>query len=472
MCGITGIVSGNYAHGALVSGMLNRIGHRGVKASVQSFGKTTIGFTHLPITDIGKASQPYYGDWTVYLNGQIYNYKELGEGSECEVISKGLESEGFDFVKKLNGMFVIVAINKGNTFIIRDRFGIKPIYLYAGEDYIAFASEIKSFFALPDFEVKVNERIKERWLAFNNTFSDETIFEGVKMIHPATIANLNTYEFANYHQYDFTQTYAGSYKSAVSKVRELVINSIKRQTPLAVNYGLCLSGGIDSNIIRMNLPQCPAFTARFKGCDTERENAEFLNGKQYEILFSQVENLSKTIYHLEDLRVGASWSNYGLYELASKFVTVLFDGAGSDELFGGYTWRYDMSKNYVSDVLQRTSFSAEYAFADSIENRRLFDVKHFLQGVLIVCDKLSMAHTIEMRVPFLENELWDFCTTLPLDWVTGKKILKDAFPELPEQIKNAPKRGFSSPDWFEGEGTQADKWAKAAFNEWENIFLQ
>jgi len=292
------------------------------------------------------------------------------------------------------------------------------------------------------------------------------------MLPAASITNLSCLDYAIYHKHEFTQTYKGSYEDAVLNVRELVTDSIKRQTPNEVDFGLCLSGGVDSNIIKMNLPKCPAFTARFKGFDVERENAELLDGKQYEILFSEVENLNKTIYHLEDLRVGASWSNYSLYQLASKFVTVLFDGAGSDELFGGYVWRYDMSKNYVSQVLQRTSQSAEYAFTDTIENRRLFDVSHFLQGVLIVCDKLSMAHTIEMRVPFLDNELWEFATTLPLDWITGKKILKDAFPELPEQIKNAPKRGFSSPDWFDGEGSQADKWANAAFNEWQNIFLQ
>ena len=453
--------------------MLQNIKHRGTSEKVRQFNNhVTVGFTHLPITDIGNANQPYVGKWTVYLNGQIYNYKELGEGSECEVISNGISNHGFNFIKNLNGMFVILAIKGNDAFLIRDRFGIKPMYIFSGEGYVAFGSEIKAFLALPDFEVNVNEQIKERWFAFNNTFCDETIFEGVTMLHSGSITNLNTLESNLYHQHEFTQSYTGTYENAVSKVRQLLINSIKRQTPLAVNYGLCLSGGIDSNIIRMNLPECAAFTARFKGCDTERENAEMLNGKQYEILFSDVEHLTETIYHLEDLRVGASWSNYGLYQLASKFVAVLFDGAGSDELFGGYVWRYDMSKHYVLQVLQRTSLTSEFHFTDTIENRRLFDVNNFMQGVLIVCDKLSMAHTIEMRVPFLDNELWDFCTSLPLDWITGKKILKDAFSELPEEIKNAPKRGFSSPDWFSGEGRQADKWANAAFNEWKTIFLQ
>jgi asparagine synthetase B (glutamine-hydrolysing) len=81
------------------------------------------------------------------------------------------------------------------------------------------------------------------------------------------------------------------------------------------------------------------FTAGFPSND-ETHLAKLTSKQYYEVKYDKIENLKETIYHLEDLRVGDSWSNYGLYKLASNHVKVLFDGAGADELFGGYSWRY------------------------------------------------------------------------------------------------------------------------------------
>jgi asparagine synthase (glutamine-hydrolysing) len=219
------------------------------------------------------------------------------------------------------------------------------------------------------------------------------------------------------------------------------------------------------------------FTAGFTEGNDERKLAELRGKKHYEVVYNQVRDMPETIFHLEDLRVGASWSNYGLYELASKYVKVLFDGAGADELFGGYSWRYDMTRDYYSIVdrtqqyNQREYFKTVYP-VDTLENRFKFDADHFLPGVLTVVDKLSMAHTIEVRLPFLDNDLVDFALTLPNKFKRNKNILRDAFKDLlPKQIVYGKKQGFSSPDWFTGPGNQAHKWALAALTEWEKQFL-
>jgi asparagine synthase (glutamine-hydrolysing) len=259
------------------------------------------------------------------------------------------------------------------------------------------------------------------------------------------------------------QTKETSFEDAVTKVRELVIQAIKRQTPNEVEFGTCLSGGIDSNVIALNLPDCKTFTVGFKGIQDETELAKIHSKEHYEIIYDKVRYLDETISHLDDLRVGASWSNYGLYQLASKYVKVLLDGAGSDELFGGYVWRYDMAKDYEKEILQRTSYEGEYKFyPDSLMKRMKFDAENFLQGVLSVVDKLSMAHTIEVRVPFLDNDLVDYVLTLPLEYLKDKILLKKAFPEIGEKILTSPKKGFSSPDWIEGDGKQSDKWSVKA----------
>jgi asparagine synthase (glutamine-hydrolysing) len=462
MCGIAGIINlsekkDNYFE---VNKMLNTISHRGIKASVRHFEQLTIGFTRLPITNINEG-QPYLDEWVIYLNGEIYNYKDLGAGNELEVISKGLKHEGLPFINKLNGMFVIVAIHGEDVFIIRDRYGIKPMYYTIKNNQFIFSSEIKAI--LTQIKPNLNERSVKSWLAYQNYFNNETLIQDVYQLESGTITHINkgvkTYKYWEWKY----QTKEISFEEAVNKVRELVIQAIKRQIPNEVEFGTCLSGGIDSNIIALNLPDCKTFTVGFKGVEDETELAKIHSKEHYEIIYDKVKYLDETICHLDDLRVGASWSNYGLYQLASKYVKVLFDGAGSDELFGGYVWRHDMAKDYEKHILQRTSFEGEYKFyPDSLMKRMKFDAENFLQGVLSVVDRLSMAHTIEVRVPFLDNDLVDYVLTLPLEYLKDKILLKKAFPELGEKILTSPKKGFSSPDWIEGEGKQADKWSVKA----------
>lgn len=479
MCGITGIFNStslNHENEATqLTKSIDSIIHRGKDSIViNQYPSCVIRFNRLAITNLSE-NQPSGKNWIVYLNGEIYNYKELGySGSECEVISKGFEEHGPDFVKKLNGMFVIIAINNSDTWIFRDRYGIKPLYYLTRQDgSIAFSSEIKPIL---EPTTSVNPEVVEQWLTFNNVLTDETLFLGVKKLDKGTYWHLNSDTRVKYWEWEFTPTPI-DYSTAKDTVRDLVIKAVQRQCPPEVNYGSCLSGGIDSNIIyRLLGLDTLTYTASFPlGVDETgllelRQNNKVLK-------FTDIEFFDETIYHLEDLRVGASWANYGIYKLASADVKVLFDGAGADELFGGYSWRYS-SPNYY-DVVNRTNRQSTFSEAlfnsvftdDTLENRFKFDANFFLEGVLIVCDRLSMAHTIELRVPFLDNDLVDFCLTLPAEYKKDKQILRDAFEYLlPDNILNATKKGFSSPDLFEGEGNQAKKWSESALKKWKKIY--
>jgi asparagine synthase (glutamine-hydrolysing) len=475
MCGIVAIIHEPGRFYA-VDEMLNKIRHRGKdQLEYRHYPTCDVGFVRLAITDL-EERQPQGKDWVVFLNGEIYNYKELGfEGSETSIISQGLQKYGLDFVKKLNGMFVILAIHGNDVYVFRDRYGIKPIYYYKDGDKTVIASEIKAFLNYPGFKVEINESAERQWMVFNNVLTDETLFKGVHKLEKGTIWHVNSDTKTKFWQWKFTPK-PTNYRLAKSHVRHLIEKAILRQIPHSVNYGTCLSGGVDSNIITALCGDVPTFTAGFTEGQDERHLAELAGKKHYEVVFNQVRDLDKTIYHLEDLRVGASWSNYGLCELASKFVKVLFDGAGADELFGGYSWRYTHPDYY--SVVNRTGIKDQYCrdlfdqmFTDTLENRFAFDAEHFLEGVLLVGDKMSMAHTIEMRVPFLDNDLVDYALTLPNEYKENKKILKDACADLlPEPILNGIKKGFSSPDWFGGSDNKALNWAKTALNEWRNIY--
>lgn len=463
-----------------VAKMLDAMMHRGNdQVTINHYANCIVGFRRLAITDLN-TEQPQGNAWKIYLNGEIYNYKELGfEGSECSVLSQGFEKYGEDFVNRLNGMFFILAINGDNVFVFRDRYGIKPVYYFENDNVIVIASEAKAIVQHPEYVFGINESVKKQWFVFNNVLTDETLFNGIYKVEKGTWWQVNTGYKNKYWEWKFAPIENMSWDYAEIKVRQLFSKAMKRQIPNSVPFASCLSGGVDSNIIAMHLDNSTStFTVGFEGFDDERKMAKLAGRDNSEIIFTDVYEFDKTIFHLEDLRVGASWSNYGLYEFISNCgKKVCFDGAGADELFGGYSWRYSAANYY--DVVNRTGIKDEQCEKifnnifqnDTLENRFAFDANYFLEGVLLVVDKLSMAHTVEMRLPFLDNDLVDFCLTLPNKFKENKRFLKTIFKnDIHPDILNGPKKGFSSPDWIQGEGNQALKWTTAAFNEWEKTY--
>ena len=261
----------------------------------------------------------------------------------------------------------------------------------------------------------------------------------------------------------------------------------------------------------------------------ERAKAEamsaFYKTEHYEMVLKSGDMervLPRLAFHLEEPRVGQSYPNFYAAQLASKFVKVVLSGTGGDELFGGYPWRYysfagspsfehyvDQYYLYWQRLLDNTTIRKVFApisdqvsgvwtrdiFQGVFGNRDVgldnpqdlvnhslyFECKTFLHGLLLVEDKLSMAHGLETRVPFLDNDLVDFAMRCPVRLKVnkltdvqrldenefrnkpslffektndGKQILRDAMSRyLPGSVSSAPKQGFSAPDesWFKGE---------------------
>jgi asparagine synthase (glutamine-hydrolysing) len=222
------------------------------------------------------------------------------------------------------------------------------------------------------------------------------------------------------------------------------------------------------------------------------------SSEHYEMVMhsgSMAKVMPKLIWHLEDLRVGMSYPNYLISGLVSKFVKVVLSGAGGDELFGGYPWRYkvvekskktsEFDKKYydywsrlIKDNEKKNFFTKNYQknidFSDNfnqyrkiiskvdglppIEKALYFELKTFLHGLFVVEDKVSMAHSIEVRVPFADLELIELATSMPYNLKIssnlGKVILRKAMEEiLPKEITNKKKQGFSPPEgsWYKDE---------------------
>jgi asparagine synthase (glutamine-hydrolysing) len=317
--------------------------------------------------------------------------------------------------------------------------------------------------------------------------------------------------------------------------------AVNRQLVSDVELGSYLSGGMDSGsitaIAAQSFPNLKTFTCGFdlssaSGIELafdERHKAEAMSARfkteHYEMVLKAGDMercLPQVARHLEEPRVGQSYPNYYAAKLASKFVKVVLSGSGGDELFGGYPWRYyraASSQNFeqyidqyyqywqrladnrqlkqmfapvqseVEGVLTRDIFRDVFATHDNmlerpedyINHSLYFEAKTFLHGLLVVEDKLSMAHSLENRVPFMDNDLVDFAMQCPVGLKLnnlaevlkinenepgdkqgqffqktndGKQILRDMMSRyIPTDIAHAAKQGFSSPDasWFKGE---------------------
>lgn len=336
-----------------------------------------------------------------------------------------------------------------------------------------------------------------------------------------------------------------SHEEYVEELNRLFVQAVHRQLVSDVEIGAYLSGGIDSGsvtaVAAATLTHMKSFTCGFDlssatglelGFD-EREQAERMSGlfktELYEMVLKSGDMercLPQIAWHLEEPRVGQSYPNFYAAQLASKFVKVVLAGTGGDELFAGYPWRYfripepqpfdafiDAYYLYWQRLLDNSELKAMFSpvisevkgvwtreifrgvFPEDLRHRVLNEVdsvnrslylesKTFLHGLLTVDDKLSMAHSLETRVPFLDNDLVDFSMRLPLSLKlkvkdetlridenapgskptryfsqtrNGKLIFRDVAARfIPLEASQAQKRGFSGPDesWFKGESIE------------------
>lgn len=344
-----------------------------------------------------------------------------------------------------------------------------------------------------------------------------------------------------YWDYNFDDSLAGtSTPDLEAELSRLFETAVHRQLVADVPVGSYLSGGIDSGgiaaIASKQQPGLPTFTCGFDlseaagielAFDERAEAAELaarLGTQHHELLLhsGDMEACLPTVArHMEEPRVGQSYPNYLIAGLAQQHVKVVLTGTGGDELFGGYPWRYHRGSgvssldqfidgyfaswqrlvpeavlgsffspiaNDVSHLSPRSLLASVFpptnlpleTQADFVNWCLYFEARTFLHGLLVVDDKLAMAHGLEVRVPFLDNDLVDFAMRcpasskirdldrrLPMDenqtgskqrlyfqrTNEGKTLLRSTLSSLlGESVAYRPKQGFSSPDasWFKG----------------------
>lgn len=569
MCGIAGIfnLKDELVSPTILRAMNDAIAHRGPDGEGQWIdGSIGLGHRRLAIIDLSPAGhQPMVSAeqrFVLSYNGEIYNFKELRSELEAlghhfrsrtdsEVVLNAWAEWGEDCVTRFNGMFAFAIWDKReqSLYLVRDRYGIKPLYYACWGQTFLFGSEQKAILAHPLAQRVLDKKALLEYFTFQNIFTDRTLLQGVMLLPPASVARITrdssgTPKISRYWDYRFREPdHPADPREYREELDRLMRQAVSRQLVTDVELGSYLSGGMDSGTLTAlasrELPYIKTFTCGFdlssaSGIELafdERIKAEAMSARfkteHYEMVLKAGDMercLPKLAWHIEEPRVGQSYPNYYAAKLASKFVKVVLSGTGGDELFGGYPWRYYRAtkcndfEHYidqyygfwqrlipnttiaqvfapiwedVKDVRTRDIFRDVFLTHDNELNRPedyinhslYFEAKTFLHGLFVIEDKLSMAHGLETRVPFMDNDLVDFAMGCPVNLKLnnlvevvrinenepgklgkyfqktkdGKQILRDVMRQyIPDDIVNAEKQGFSGPDgsWFKGESIE------------------
>jgi len=441
--------------------------------------------------------------------------------------------------------FAIWDKRRKELFLCRDRYGIKPLYYTLQNNTFVFGSEVKAVLANPVYGSEIDLEGLIEYFTFQNFFTDRTLFKGVKLLPAGTFMKVGASGPSapvQYWDYNFVEPKQPVDENQyLEELDRLFRQAVSRQLVSDVDVGAYLSGGMDSGsitaIAARQLPYIKSFTCGFdlnsaSGIELsydERESAEYMSylfkTEHYEMLLKAGDMervLPRLAWHLEEPRVGQCYPNFYAAQLASKFVKVVLSGGGGDEMFGGYPWRYyravvnDDFEHYIDkyyvfwqrlipnktikevfkpiwshvkhvwtrdifrDVFKNHNHNLERP-EDYVNHSLYFEAKTFLHGLLVVEDKLSMAHSLETRVPFLDNDLVDFAMKVPVNLKLGnltevvrlnenepgpktvryfqktrdgKLLLRKVMDRyIPAVITEREKQGFSAPDasWFKGE---------------------
>lgn len=543
MCGIVGLVTKKEKENTIKL-MSDRIKHRGPDGDGYFIdGDVALGHRRLSIIDLSTGDQPMFnedGSVVTVFNGEIYNYQELKEElialghdfktkSDTEVLVHGYEEWHTDLPKHLRGMFAFAIYdkNKNEVFLARDNFGIKPLYFAKMNDTFMFASEIKAFLDVPDFEKVFNESILETYLEFSFVPTNETFFKGVHRLDAgcSLLYKDGEIKLNKYFKLDFKEENM-SFEDAVKNISDVMKDSVEKHLIADVEVGSFLSSGIDSSYIVSLAKPDKTYTVGYENKKYDetmyaKDLAEKLVIKNESKIITKeeyLENISKIMYHLDEPTSDpAAISLYFVAKLASKDLKVVLSGEGADEFFGGYNYYREevdykfynklpfcirhaigkvasifpegrgfnflvrrgeklensyigVNRNFSSKMAKKVlknnyelkaidvtkDVYNEFKNYSNIDKMQAIDINFWLmKDILLKADRMTMASSIEGRVPFIDKEVFKVASHLPFDYKVTKENTKVALRAaakevIPTEAYKKKKLGFPVPvrEWI------------------------
>ena len=495
MCGIGGMLG--EPDQAVLSRMNSLMDHRGPDGQgLFSDDNCGLAHTRLAIVDIVGSPQPIYGPGKVaVVNGEIYNHLELKNGmyqyttnGDSEVVlslhtGKGNASTHAKWVSKLDGMFAFALWSEGQLILARDAMGIKPLMRTIVGDSLLFSSEAKALRAHEDYIPAIDDLAMRARIAWEYPLDATTLFAGVHQVRPGTV---EVWELIDGKP---TMTSIATFEQQIvapaaswndpEGLLETFVESVKDRLMADVPVGIVLSGGLDSSLVcavareaaqRANQPVPACWTVAESEDNPDWQAAELvassldLEHHQY-ILEADTFNsrLPDLAWHGEDLDLTVLFFQ-PLFAKMSESVTVGLCGQGADELHAGYPRYRDLGSHAreiqsrlddlncdLSDLTGEEWWSADHtpnSHCETLQDFLQFELDHgqLSNFQLRLVDRHSMAHGLEVRVPFLGYRHREASNKLPIDWrlpnsMEEKAALRRAadLTDLPAEIVRRPK---------------------------------
>ncbi len=525
MCGLSGEVrfDGGRPDVAAVERMTDVLEPRGPDGrGVWSQGSVALGHRRLKIIDLSeRGAQPMTDaglGLTAAFNGCIYNYRELrgrleGLGhrffsdSDTEVVVKAYAQWGRECVDFLVGMFAFVLVehHTGRTVLVRDRLGIKPLYVSQDGDRLRFASTLPALLAGGGVDTSLDPVALHQYLSWHGTVpAPRTVLSGVRKIPPATIRVVEpdgTHRDHCYWQPSYTRSSEFGEDPVLWReaVYDALRTAVRRRTVADVPVGVLLSGGLDSSLIVALLAEEGQEDLATFAMGFESENGEEGDEFSYSDLVARRFSTDHHQFLITSDRLPAALESaigamsepmvshdavafHMLSEQVSKEVKVVLCGQGADEVFAGYHWypqiaaatRAGADGAYAAAYFDRTHaeltamLHPEFAprhdastdfvrahmaapGADSALDAALrMDVHALMPDDPVKrVDNMTMAWGLEARVPFLDHELVELAAACPPRLKLaqgGKGVLKDVGRTvLPREVVDRPKGYFPVP---------------------------
>ncbi len=567
MCGISAIIHPKETHRVreTLERMNAAMAHRGPDADgVYTNQNIGVGHRRLSIIDTeNSANQPmlsFNKKWVIAFNGEVYNYVELKAnelegvsfqtGSDTEVILELFQKYGVESLSKLKGMFAFIIhnIETAETFVVRDRYGMKPLYYSMQNDVYFIASELRALLASNAVPRKLNRSALEEYIETQTVCAPNTLIENVQLLeagHYLHFKKNETTKHCYYRLLDDTSYELSDKKSSEKLLRSTLRESVMQHMRADVPFGAFLSGGIDSSLLvglmsEVRGEKINTFQISFEEeAFDERKYAQLVakkfNTQHHEINLSAnafLKDIPAAIAAI-DFPSGDGPNTYAVSKAAKAAgITVAISGLGGDELFAGYPvfqYMQSIEKSFLlklsyplrksasallnsisssrslrkkaellglpkanlasafplvrnvwktNELITRTTkhFEIENNFnfifeknAPLLNRVSAAEIESYMQHALLRdSDQMSMAHSLEIRVPFLDHQVVELATHLSTNLknpTSPKKFLTETFADLlPYEVVNRKKMGFTLP-WSVWMKNELREFTEEGFNE-------
>ena len=437
-----------------------------------------------PRPEAGHGPMRREGWWLTY-NGEVFNHLDLrGDlgavpwrgGSDTETVLEALAAWGEDAVPRLNGLYAFAALDlaRRRLLLVRDRFGVKPLYYARHDGGLWFASEIGALLAagVPRRADRalLHEAVGAGWLNGPRTW-----VEGVFRLLPGRMMSVSLDDLSVQERVWYEPAEVVDRRRRDGDVEDALRTAVRRRLMADVPVGTMCSGGLDSSLVaacaRDEHPDIRAYNAAIT--DQPEVDEGPWAAKVAEALGIELRTVTMTA---DDWRAGlvatcvhnehplvheSSVPMAAIAALAHRDgVKVLLSGEAADELFGGYPWRHAAPRfpwrvpappaptepgeaAYASDVRARAARAYGRGPRGRAAATLLADLRLYLPHLLNRQDKNTMQHSVETRVPFLDPDLVRLAVNLPLRARLDKRALREVAARLlPGEVARRPKVGF------------------------------